>query len=229
MQWMILGIIAGLMMNVYYANAILLLLPLLKSLALYRKDFGTAAVEPVNRLFPKNPLFAAVTLAAFLSTPVTKKIIYGSYLNFGYAEHWYWTTPALLKVCFSSEHGLFTWTPVLIPAVTGLFSLRKYDRQPDLYLIAVFGAYLYAIGCYENWKGIASFGNRFFCFPDGTVHIRFGGFFRLAGARLAGEPGHRLRLWHNGNIDRLEPRAHLPVGHAPDPSARSDFLARCSF
>ena len=161
-QWAILGTIAGLMINVYYPNEILLLLPLLESIALYRKSFGTAVSEPVSRLFLKNLLFAAVTLAAFLPTLVTKKIIYGSFVNFGYTEHWFWTSPALLKVCFSSEHGLFTWTPILIPAVTGLFILRKIDRHLGLYSIAVFGLYLYAIGCYENWHGIASFGNRFF-------------------------------------------------------------------
>jgi hypothetical protein len=161
-QWMILGTIAGLMMNVYYPNAILLLLPLLESLALYRKSFGAAAIEPVSRLFIKKLLFTAVILVAFLPTLVTKRIIYGSYLNFGYTEHWFWTSPALLKVCFSSEHGLFTWTPILILAVTGLFFLRKFDRQLGLYSIVVFAVYLYAIGCYEDWHGIASFGNRFF-------------------------------------------------------------------
>jgi hypothetical protein len=161
-QWIILGTIAGLMTNVYYPNAILLLLPLLESLAQYRKSFGAAAVEPVGRLFLKNFLFVAVILTAFAPTLVTKRIIYGSYLDFGYTEHWFWTSPALLKVCFSSEHGLFTWTPILIPAVAGLFFLRKYDRNLSLYSVAVFGAYLYAIGCYEDWHGIASFGNRFF-------------------------------------------------------------------
>jgi hypothetical protein len=161
-QWMILGTIAGLMMNVYYPNTILLLLPLLESLALYRKGFGVGGIESVSRLFFKNFLFAAVTLAAFLPTLVSKKIIYGSYFNFGYTEPWFWTSPALLKVCFASEHGLFTWTPILIPAVTGLFFLRKFDPQLGLYSIAVFGSYLYAIGCYGNWHGIASFGNRFF-------------------------------------------------------------------
>ncbi len=109
-------------------------------MALYRKGFGTAVIEPVSRLFLKNLLFAVVTLAAFLPTLITKKIIYGSFFNFGYTEHWFWTSPALLKVCFSSEHGLFTWTPILIPAVTGLLFLWKFDRHLGLYSIAVFGA-----------------------------------------------------------------------------------------
>ena len=31
-----------------------------------------------------------------------------------------------------------------------------------LYSIIVSAAYLYAIGCYQNWAGVSSFGNRFF-------------------------------------------------------------------
>jgi hypothetical protein len=162
MQWAILGVIAGLMLNVYYLNGILLLFPLLESIPQYWRGFGTTISEPPCRLLLKNLLFAAVTVFAFLPTLVTKKIIYGSFLNFGYTEHWFWTSPALLKVCFSSDHGLFTWTPILIMAVVGLCLLVKFDRYLGICSVAVFGGYLYAIGCYENWNGLASFGNRFF-------------------------------------------------------------------
>ena len=31
-----------------------------------------------------------------------------------------------------------------------------------LYSICCFAAYLYVIGCYQDWHGLASFGNRFF-------------------------------------------------------------------
>jgi hypothetical protein len=40
--------------------------------------------------------------------------------------------------------------------------MRKYERTLALYLIVVFGADLYAIGCYQNWHGISSYGSRFF-------------------------------------------------------------------
>jgi len=162
MQWMILGVLGGLMMDVYYVNAILLLLPLLESLVGYRAALQGTADEPIGALFCKNCVFAVAVLVAFLPTLIAKKIIYGSYLNFGYTEHWYWKSPAFFKVCFSAEHGLFSWTPVLILAITGLFLLRKYDRDLALYSMAVSVAYLYTIGCYQNWDGLSSFGNRFF-------------------------------------------------------------------
>ncbi len=161
-EWIILGAIGGLMMDVYYPNVILLALPLTESLAQ-----GTAAIQgsDTERLWPlfaKNAAFLGAVLTTFSPTLITKKIIYGSYVNFGYIEHWYWNSPALLRVCFSPEHGLFSWTPILLLAVAGLFLLRRYDRELVLYSTGVFAGYLYLIGCYEDWHGVSSFGSRFF-------------------------------------------------------------------
>lgn len=158
-QWALLGALGGLMMDVYYVNAIVLLLPLLESLGGY--PMALRGKEP-GRILANNALFCVTLFAAFLPTLIAKKVIYGGYLRFGYTERWYWNSPAFFKVCFSSDHGLFTWTPILILAVAGFYCLRKYDRQLAFYSIAVFVGYLYAMGCYENWHGVSSFGSRFF-------------------------------------------------------------------
>jgi hypothetical protein len=160
--WAVLGLLAGLMMNVYYPTAVLLLLPLFESLARYWRARGGEAGAQIGRLLGQNVLFVAVALAALLPTLITKKIIYGSYFNFGYTERWFWNSPAFFRVCFSAEHGLFTWTPILIPAVVGLFFVCRYSQLLGLSLLAVFVSYLYVIGCYQNWDGLSSFGNRFF-------------------------------------------------------------------
>jgi len=162
LQWTLLGLIAGLMMDVYYPNAVLLLFPLLESLARFWKGSSDAQPNPFTRAFLNNVIFAATALVAFLPTFITKKIIYGSYLNFGYTERWFWNSPALLKVCFSAEHGLFSWTPIVALAVVGMILLRPRDQILGLYSIGSFAAYLYVIGCYQDWHGLASFGNRFF-------------------------------------------------------------------
>jgi hypothetical protein len=162
LQWAFLGLIAGLVMDVYYPNAVLLLFPLLESLALFWKGASDAESNPISRTFLNNVIFAAVALVAFLPTLIAKKIIYGSYLNLGYTEHWFWSSPALLKVCFSAEHGLFSWTPVVALAVVGMILLRQHAQILGLYSISSFAAYLYVIGCYQDWHGLASFGNRFF-------------------------------------------------------------------
>src|ERR1700691_905652 len=160
---MFLGAMGGLMMDVYYPNALLLLLPLLESLGAYWEGIATGGLRrTVGPLLLNNILFVGVILAAFSPTLVSKKIIYGSYLNFGYFVQWFWDSPALLKVCFSSQHGLFSWTPITLLAVIGLFLFRRNDRLLALYLLCTFAAYAYVIGCYQDWDGLSSFGNRFF-------------------------------------------------------------------
>jgi hypothetical protein len=161
-QWAILGALGGLMMDVYYVTAVVVLLPLLESLAGYRASLLGKESEPAWRLLLKDAAFAATLAAAFLPTLIAKKIVYGSYFYMGYTERWFWDSPAFFKVLFSSQHGLFSWTPILLLSVAGLFALRRYDRTLALYLGIVFVAYVYAIGCYENWHGISSYGNRFF-------------------------------------------------------------------
>ncbi len=164
-SWTVLGLLGGLMINVYYPTAVLLLLPLFEWLG---QPFGARQAmkrplgAPFGRLLGQGILFAAVAAVALLPTFLTKEIIYGSFFQLGYGEHWYWNSPALLQVCFSAEHGLFTWTPILIPAVVGLFFVSRSNPSLGFGCLAVFAAYLYLIGCYQDWDGISSFGNRFF-------------------------------------------------------------------
>ncbi len=161
-QWFLLGLLAGLMMNVYYMNAVLMIIPLLESIGGYLESLRAGRTAEAVRLFSRNLLFALTVFVAFFPTLLTKKIIYGGYLNFGYNDLWQWNSPAFWKVAFSSEHGLFSWTPVLFLAIVGLFPLRRYDRELSVYLLSGFLIYYYAIGCYNDWAGISSFGNRFF-------------------------------------------------------------------
>jgi hypothetical protein len=161
-EWLILGAMGGLMMDVYPPNALLLLFPALESVGVYWQKIARHDRESVVREFLKNAAFLLVVFAAFLPTLIAKKIIYGSYLYSGYLVHWFLNSPAILKVCFSSDHGLFTWTPILIPAVIGMWMLRRRDELLGVFSIIAFAAFLYVMGCYEDWDGLSSFGNRFF-------------------------------------------------------------------
>jgi hypothetical protein len=192
MQWLCLGAIGGLMLDVYYMNVVLLLLPLFESLSGYWGALRGARYENAARLFGKNLVFTAGTLAAFFPTLLTKKIIYGSYLKFGYEHLFRWTPVALLKVCVSADHGLFSWTPILLLAVVGLFFFQKYDRTLGTYMIAVFGTYLYIVGCYSDWDGLSSFGNRFFISLTPLYVLGLAAFF----ARLG-------RVWQENRASRV--------------------------
>jgi hypothetical protein len=176
-QWMALGAISGLMLDVYYINGVLLIVPLIESLTQYWRDVRTRQIQDAVRLLLQNLVFVVMVLVAFLPTLVTKKIIYGGYLTFGYHERWSLTSPALLKVAFSSEHGLFSWTPIILLALIGLVFLQKRDRLLSICCVAAFAMYLYAIGCYENWAGISSFGSRFFVSLTPVFVLGLAGFF----------------------------------------------------
>ena len=170
-QWILLGLLGALMVNVYYLNAVWLLLPAFEAIAKYFKIFsgspelhGGRSDESFGRLIASHTTFVAVFLLGMLPTLITRKIIYGGYLNTGYpgAREWMWTHPVPGSVWFSSDHGLFSWTPILIFAVIGLIFFLRYDRTIALYFLAVFAVFSYVLACYVNWDGISSFGNRFF-------------------------------------------------------------------
>ena len=177
MQWAVLGAISGLMLDVYYVNGVLLIVPLIESLAGYWQSVQTRQLQGAVRLWLQNLVFVVMVSVAFLPTLITKKIIYGGYLNFGYHVGWFLTSPALLKVAFASEHGLFSWTPIVLLAVIGLVLLQKRDRMLSLCCVAAFAIYLYAIGCYEDWAGISSFGSRFFVSLTPVFVLGLAGFF----------------------------------------------------
>jgi hypothetical protein len=163
-QWAILGAISGLMLNVYYLCGLLLLIPLLESLikyasALDAKDFGRA-----RQLLIANIIFLLATVVASLPSLISKRIIYGGFFDTGYTEKWYWSSPAFLKVIFSPDHGLFSWTPIILFSFAGLFLFRKKDSQLATFLLIVFAVHVYVVGCLQYWDGTSSFGSRY-CLP----------------------------------------------------------------
>jgi hypothetical protein len=162
-QWLLLGLIAGLALDVYYPNFVILLIPGLESLAIYTEVTPKPAGGNM-RLAVGNFVFAAAIFVGFLPTLITRRIIYGSGVETGYVSvfDWSWLHPHLLSVLFSSDHGVLSWTPIVLVAILGLFALLRYDRQLGIILLCVVAAFEYFIGAYPTWDGLSSYGNRFF-------------------------------------------------------------------
>jgi len=165
-QWLVLALIAGLMLNVYYANTMLLMILLVEALQQYAAAFrrDSQAGTAVTQLLAKHFLFVAITLLCLLPTFVTRYIVYGNPLESGYTsvQDWAWRSPHFLAVLFSSEHGLFSWTPVLLFATVGLVLFKWREPRVGTPLLAAALAFYILIACYPDWAGISSFGNRFF-------------------------------------------------------------------
>jgi hypothetical protein len=165
-QWCVLAAIAGLMLNVYYANAMMLVVLATEAVNEYRDALRdhTSHAQTVTQLFVKHGLFIVIVAVCMLPTFVTRYVVYGSPFESGYValRDWAWRSPYFLAVLFSANHGLFAWTPVIVLAVAGLCIL--WWREPCVgtpFLAAVLAFYIF-IACYPDWAGISSYGNRFF-------------------------------------------------------------------
>ena len=205
-QWMILGLLGGLMMDVYYLNVALLVFPAMDLVKLVRSERKTIERVAPGAALSGTAALLGMVFVGFLPTLITKKIIYGSFLNFGYVERWFWYSPALLKACFSSEHGLFSWTPLLMFSFAGLFLLRRYDREFAMRAVLGFAAFLYLLGCYQDWHGVSSFGSRFFVSLTPLFVIGLAAFFGFQASllreqrafALAGSLVAIFTLWNAG-------------------------------
>jgi hypothetical protein len=165
-QWIVLALIGALMVNTYYLNSVLLLIPAFEALGEYAAFIRGGNRHQVSfaRLLGSHAIFVTIFLVGMLPTFITRKTIYGHFLATGYpqASEWKWTHPVFASVLFSSDHGLLSWTPILVAAIVGLIIFRSYDRKFAIYLGLISLIFFYVISCYVNWDGLSSFGNRFF-------------------------------------------------------------------
>lgn len=186
-QWILLGLLSGVIVDVYYPNGVLLLFPLLEGIASYWRDFRSPpyAWAAMARLFLRHVIYLGAFILAVTPTLITKEIIFGGALHTGYPplQGWAWKSPALLSVLFSADHGMLSWTPILVLALVGLLLFRRADKTFATYSIVAFLAFYFVISAYPDWDGMSSFGNRFFVSLTPLFILGLAAFFNwLAGA-----------------------------------------------
>jgi hypothetical protein len=161
-QWFVLGLISGLMAEVYFPNAVVALVLVSEAASQWfgeaREQFDLAAA------LRNYALYALAIVIALAPTFVIRAILLGSPLAAGaYGNQgWNWTAPALLQILFSPSQGLFTMTPIVIPAAIGIFLFPRRDAVLGRGLIAAFVALCALIAVYPFWNLGPSFGNRYF-------------------------------------------------------------------
>ena len=165
-QWFVLALIAGLMLNVYYPNALVLAALIPEALAGYRAAWKRTSENcpHAGLLLARHILFCVVLLFSMLPTFLTRYAVYGGFFETGYVPvtAWAWGSPSFFALLFSSNHGLFSWTPLLAIATFGLFLLGRRFPSIGLPVICVLFAFYYFMASYPDWPGISSYGNRFF-------------------------------------------------------------------
>ena len=166
LQWILLGALAGLMLDVYYANAMLFVVLASEAVRAYSAAFRseTPSTPSVSQLFARHVVFAFALVICMLPTFIAHRIVYGGIFETGYIpiQNWSWSSPYLFSVLFSTNHGLFSWTPILLFAAIGLFAFWRSVPRTGLAFLAAAIAFYYFIASYPDWAGISSYGNRFF-------------------------------------------------------------------
>jgi hypothetical protein len=91
-------------------------------------------------------------------------IVYGGPFETGYLplRDFLWNAPVFLQLLFSANHGLLSWTPILILSFVGLVLFAcRLPRVGVPFVVAAMAFYVF-FTLYPDWAGISSFGNRFF-------------------------------------------------------------------
>jgi len=186
-QWLLLGLISGLLVDVYFVNGVFLLISLVESIQGYVKDLRSKNGAAVLHRLCVNLLYLVAFGIVILPTLITRKIIFGGMFRLGAytALPWNWRAPFWRSVLFSSDHGMLSWTPLLGFALLGLFLPFSGGKRVKAYLALAAVALYYVISSYPYWDGLASYGNRFFIsltpvFVFGLALLleRVGGLFR---------------------------------------------------
>jgi hypothetical protein len=142
--WLLLGFVGGLMALVRWQDGPLIAVALLD----VRKETW--------RLL----LMAPAALAAFAPQIVVDEVIFGRWQPGAAAATFDPLHGHYLQVLFSSFHGLFVWSPVLLAAVAGYWFVKQQELKAAFALC--FAITLAIIGPFVFWWGGSSFGMRFF-------------------------------------------------------------------
>lgn len=153
-HWIVWGALAGLMVQVYHLNAVLLLVVVVAWAQGLHRDGLRAGVR-------RAAAFGVAALVAVVPHLVGKTLVYGRPWITGYQDQFFWTEPRLWDTAWSANHGWLLWTPIVIPALVGL--VLVWRRHPgSRSLVAAMVLFYVVVASYQNWHGQSSFGNRFF-------------------------------------------------------------------
>lgn len=137
-------------------------------LAVVSLPFLTAMRSRKLRFFLRfTPLVVLSGAVPILLQLMVWRVMTGELVHYSYeGERFLWLEPALWQTLFSSKHGLFFWSPLLLFSMVGLFRhLAIRGDSSDLFLVcqAVSAVLLwYVNSCWQTWWFGDAFGGRAF-------------------------------------------------------------------
>jgi hypothetical protein len=164
-----LGAIAGLNFLVRHTNAMFVLVlplygivhwndvaPRVRQLFSRRRELAVAAIAGLVVIAPQLALYKWAGGAWFVNVYA---VTHGIAFTFG--------SPRIVDVLFSTQKGLFFWSPVLVLSIAGVFVAMGRARALIVPAVVLFAIQTYLIASWPMWQYGASFGHR--GFTDGFV------------------------------------------------------------
>ena len=152
-----LGALGGLAALVRWQNALFLVLPAVDIVEALRRD--RPGQQELRQTAMRMFLSGAAFLAVFSPQLIVWKVLYGGFVTVPQGSGFLsWFKPALFDTLFSTRHGLISWTPVILPAIIGLFMFPAGKRRLGYMLVVplVLQLYVNSVAVYVGW----SFGMR---------------------------------------------------------------------
>jgi hypothetical protein len=160
-QWIVLGLLAGMMALMYWINAILMLLPALDLLPLFWRALRARNWHRIGAQIGQGLLFLAATLLAFSPQMIAWQILYGSPFTIphgsGFAEPRGFKA---LEMLFSPEHGQLLWAPITCVGMIGMGWYIARKRWEGLLVLLAFLLYFLYNATLSSWHGGGPFGLR---------------------------------------------------------------------
>jgi Dolichyl-phosphate-mannose-protein mannosyltransferase len=165
-QWLTLGLLSGLMVDVYQLNVVFCLAVGYEALWSYAEVWRSQSGWKAQLVgaVRSHAFYAAGMLMGLMPTFIARQIVFGSPIAAGpyTLRLWNWTSPAFALVLFSASHGLLVFTPIVVLALVGLLCLLRQERSVGSVCLLVAISFYALICCFPWPLGAVGFGNRFF-------------------------------------------------------------------
>jgi hypothetical protein len=142
--------------------------------------------------------FPVIAAVIWLPQIIIWKHYLGSYFINPYVdERFFWNDPQILNVLFSYRKGWFTYTPLALLAVAGIFFMSRKLPVARIVILCIVALMTYIYSCWWDWGYGGCFGNRAFCQIIALLSIPFAS---LVNAILYGNYRMRVKNFATGSF-----------------------------
>lgn len=165
---MLRGVTAGLCALVRQINAVLVFFALAEFVVDGMRAWqSNHHIKELGRTLCNMAAFSLAWWIAYMPQVIVWRVVLGHWIELnpyaaGAGAGFDWLHPHFLGVLFSTNRGLFTWSPLLLLATVGWVYLWRQERRLGALIMTNFVLQLSVIAVWSSWSAAAAFGQRFF-------------------------------------------------------------------